>query len=161
LINEKKDRETFIFVHDQDIIIEFEKNNKFSSITNYKYVFLGFGDISLLSGTDIIIYAKDLPYNLELYPKMCAYSGWYVLYKNNFDLNEISYLSTFCDVIIGRGSGPYCFSHVKKNIFNENKTYISVCSDKNNGVIYQGKATNIWSNNYNQNEIIKLIKKEL
>ena len=40
------------------------------------------------------------------------------------DLNEISYISTFCDVIIGRFSGPYCFSCTKENILNFNKTFV-------------------------------------
>jgi hypothetical protein len=45
--------------------------------------------------------------------------------KTKSDLNEISYISTFCDIIVGRGSGPFCFTHVKDNLFNKNKTYIS------------------------------------
>ena len=32
------------------------------------------------------------------------------------DMNEIAYLSTFCDVIIGKSSGPHIYSHVKDNI---------------------------------------------
>lgn len=45
--------------------------------------------------------------------------------KTKSNLNEISYISTFCDIIAGRGSGPFCFAHVKQNLFNKNKTYIS------------------------------------
>lgn len=30
---------------------------------------------------------------------------------DGFDLNEISYLATKCDTIIGRKSGPFCFAH--------------------------------------------------
>jgi len=45
--------------------------------------------------------------------------------KTNSNLNEISYISTLCDIIIGRGSGPFCFTHVKENLYNKNKTYIS------------------------------------
>lgn len=32
------------------------------------------------------------------------------------DLLEISYLSRYCQIIIGRGSGPYIFSQIKDNI---------------------------------------------
>lgn len=42
-----------------------------------------------------------------------------------FDLNEISYLSTFCDVIVGRSSGPFLFSQTKGNWMNPNKTFLS------------------------------------
>lgn len=42
---------------------------------------------------------------------------------NGCDLNEISYLSTFCDIIIGRNSGPFCFSTTFNNLNNPNKTF--------------------------------------
>jgi len=40
------------------------------------------------------------------------------------NLNELSYLSTFCDVIIGRNSGPQVFSWTKENCFSD-KTNIT------------------------------------
>lgn len=39
------------------------------------------------------------------------------------DLNEISYLSNSCGLVIGRNSGPYCFSVTDVNINNPNKTF--------------------------------------
>lgn len=42
---------------------------------------------------------------------------------NRNDLNEISYLSKFCDLIIGRNSGPYCFCTVHENVMNYEKTF--------------------------------------
>ena len=75
--------QTFVFVHDQDIVEYYENIKKFNNIPNFKYVFLGNGSIEKIYGIDNLIIARDLPYNLENYPKMCAYSGWYVLYKNN------------------------------------------------------------------------------
>jgi hypothetical protein len=78
-----KQIDTYVFVHDQSIIIDYEKNNKFSGLSNYKYVFLGSADTSLLKKYDNIIIARDLEYNLEDYPKFTAFSGWYALLKNN------------------------------------------------------------------------------
>ena len=49
------------------------------------------------------------------------------------NLNEISYISLFCDIIVGRGSGPFCFTHVKENLLNKNKTYIVVCNTEREG----------------------------
>lgn len=43
----------------------------------------------------------------------------------DFDLNEISYLSTHCDIIIGRNSGPLCFCSTKENLNDSNKTFYS------------------------------------
>jgi len=42
------------------------------------------------------------------------------------DLNEISYLSTFCNIIIGRSSGPYCYTLTKSNFNDSNKTFIAI-----------------------------------
>ena len=44
--------------------------------------------------------------------------------KTKSNLNEISYISLFCDIIVGRGSGPFCFTHVPENLYNKDKTYI-------------------------------------
>lgn len=39
------------------------------------------------------------------------------------DLNEISYLSKFCSLIIGRNSGPYCFCTVEENVMDSEKIF--------------------------------------
>jgi hypothetical protein len=41
------------------------------------------------------------------------------------DLNEISYISTFCNLIIGRNSGPFCFTTTKDNVLTEGKKFFS------------------------------------
>jgi hypothetical protein len=43
---------------------------------------------------------------------------------NGCDLLEISYISTFCDFLIGRGSGPFCFTITKDNV--KNKHFIGI-----------------------------------
>jgi len=68
---------------------------------------------------------------------------------DNNDLNEISYLSTFCDVIIGKESGPFAFCTIKDNLMNENKTFINFC-DRSDWVWFPyGYCKYKWSNNYN------------
>lgn len=42
------------------------------------------------------------------------------------DINEIAYLSTKCDMIIGKNSGPYMFCHVSTNIQNPHKIFLSL-----------------------------------
>jgi len=44
---------------------------------------------------------------------------------DNFDINEISYLSTFCTVIVGRYSGPHTCSQVKQNLFDSTKKLVT------------------------------------
>lgn len=41
------------------------------------------------------------------------------------DLQEISYLSTYCDVIVGKNSGPYVFCETYDNYMDETKTFVS------------------------------------
>ncbi len=50
-----------------------------------------------------------------------------IIRKSEFDLNELSYLSTFCDVLIGRNSGPQTFAYVIENFLCPNKKNITIC----------------------------------
>jgi hypothetical protein len=90
---------TFIFVHDQKIVMDFINNNKFSSIQNLKYVFLGSSDISEIKHLSNVIIARDLPYNIERLPKLTSFTGWYALVKNN--LIKSNYVNLFeYDIIL-------------------------------------------------------------
>jgi len=40
-----------------------------------------------------------------------------IIKKDGCDLNENSYMSTFCDVIVGRLSGPHTYTYTKQNLF--------------------------------------------
>jgi len=78
------------------------------------------------------------------------------------DLLQISYISTKCDIIIGRASGPYCFSQVKENLMDPNKTFISFCDSYHEGKYYDKQNSKfIWSNNYNEENIIHIIRQNL
>lgn len=44
---------------------------------------------------------------------------------DGFDLNEISYLSLFCDTHIGRNSGPHVFAQVRENWLDPQKVTLS------------------------------------
>jgi len=78
------------------------------------------------------------------------------------DLNEISYLSTFCDIIIGRASGPYCFTITKENIKNTNKTYIFITSSYLDGIYTDFNACDkLWINNFDDELIYNLIDNKI
>lgn len=95
----KDDIQTFIFVHEQDIVAFYEKINKFKEIKDYKYVFLGNKNVDNIRDLENVIIARELENNLEEYPKMCAYSGWYVLFKNNIVTKDYVNLFEY-DVIL-------------------------------------------------------------
>jgi hypothetical protein len=42
-----------------------------------------------------------------------------------FDLNEVSFMSLFCDVLIGRNSGPHVYTQVLKNVSASAKKLLS------------------------------------
>ena len=77
------------------------------------------------------------------------------------NLLEISYLSTKCDIIMGRPSGPYIFTLIKDNIINSNKIFIgfSYC-EGDTIVIQETKSKSYWFNNFNE-EFIKTTIKSL
>ena len=80
-------------------------------------------------------------------------------YSNN-NLLEISYLSRKTNIIIGRASGPFCFTHIKDNINDENKIFICFASVENNCKWIPdkySKAKQYWSSNYSN--IIEYIEK--
>lgn len=94
--------DSFIFVHDQELILELEKQKNFSSLESYTYVFLGNGNTDKLEGIDVI-YANQEKNNLEDYKYLCAYSGWYLLWKNN--LINSQYVNLFeYDIKLGNFS---------------------------------------------------------
>ena len=84
-----------------------------------------------------------------------------IISKNNTDLNEIGYLSTFCDVIIGRSSGPYIYSMVEENLFDAKKTFLCFSDDQeianwsNDKELFSCKT--MWSNDYQKEKIIEKI----
>jgi hypothetical protein len=63
------------------------------------------------------------------------------------DLNEISYLSKFCDIIIGRGSGPFCFCETKDNYFDDKKRFIAITNSKTWGFWWYNHRNMVWTNN--------------
>lgn len=75
--------ESFIFVHDENIIIDYINAGKFNMLPNLKFVYLGSKSIDLILNIENVIIARDLEYNLEEFPKLTAFSGWYALWKNN------------------------------------------------------------------------------
>ena len=68
--------------------------------------------------TDHVAQKDDVPSNL---------TDLTVVYSDleDCDLREISYMSTFCDVIIGKNSGPFVFSEIHQNYMDSNKKFVS------------------------------------
>ncbi|MFA5153354.1 MAG: hypothetical protein WC554_12395 [Clostridia bacterium] len=65
-------------------------------------------------------YYKDIAFIVNIYS-----TDKIIRTDSGFDLNEISFLSKFCDVIIGRSSGPFLFTQTKENWMNPDKKFLS------------------------------------
>lgn len=89
----EKDIKTFIFVHDQQLIKKFEEVGKFKNFKNYNYVFLGKGHINEIENNKNVIISRNLDDNLEDYPKLTSFTGWYILWKHK--LIDTEYVNLF------------------------------------------------------------------
>lgn len=85
-----------------------------------------------------------------------------IICNNCNDLNENSYISTKCKVIIGRSSGSYTFSLVKENLLDKNKKFIVFCTNSGTGCWYcYEKCETIYSNRFDLGNIINVIDRVL
>lgn len=88
-----------------------------------------------------------------------------IIQKEGNDLNEISYLSTFCDLVVGRSSGPYIYAMVKENLFNPNKTFLCFSDDEEIAYWSDDRemfdCKTVWSNDYSEDSIISKITEQL
>ena len=85
---------TYIFVHDQNIILDFIKHNKFEKIKNLTYVFVGKNDSSLIKDLTNVIICNQLKYNIEEFPKLTSFTGWYSIWKNEL-YDDSEYINLF------------------------------------------------------------------
>jgi hypothetical protein len=75
-------------------------------------------------------------------------SDFVIKSKEPFDLTELSYLSLYCNTIIGRNSGPFVYAQVKENWFDPNKVFMSFTYTKIASTFVlspQVKAKKYWS----------------
>jgi hypothetical protein len=83
-----------------------------------------------------------------------------IIPRNN--LNEIIYISTFCDVLVSRMSGPGCAICTRENFFNQDVSFICLTDNQNLAHWYKnGTCKYDWTNDYSDKSIIEIIKKHL
>lgn len=76
------------------------------------------------------------------------------------DLNEISWLASECEYIIGRNSGPFCFMNTKKILNNANKKIISIGNNEKDSFIYNFpvKARYNFIHDNNITDVLDIVK---
>ena len=80
--------------------------------------------------------------------------------KLDCDLNEISYLSTFCDIIVGRPSGPFTFCVIKDN-FIKNKTFITISDNTYDRFYFESDADMLLLTEHTPNALISMLENKI
>lgn len=112
--------------------------------------------IFILSNRDMRTDAPNIVYSSD------------IIKKNGSDLNENSFLSLYCDTIIGKASGTFSFAMTQDNLFHRNTKFLAFCnlptssankfwlSDKLRDKVNY-RAQFIVSNEIDENTIFKII----
>lgn len=121
--------QTFIFVHDQEIVLDFIDAKKFQYLDGLTFVFVGNNPIDKIESIPNVIICRDLKYNLEDYPKLTSFTGWYALWKNNlvtsdkinlfeYDINVPDNLKNIIDDKLNNGCNILGYIPLGVNDFN-------------------------------------------
>lgn len=112
------------------------------------------------TNTKNIYFTDDIIQDTEEY---YLSAPWHDRPLNTCDLNEISYLSNFCSILIGKNSGPFVFCETKKNLMDVNKTIISFSKGPKESMsnLVHLKCKYILETNHNTSSIVSAIEKEL
>lgn len=98
--------QTFIFVHDQQIVLDYIAAGKFSDLPDVKYVFLGMRPTDQIGHLPNVIIARDLPDNIEHLPNLVAWTGWYALVCNDLIKTELVNLFEYDVNVVGKWQQP-------------------------------------------------------
>jgi hypothetical protein len=77
--------ESFITIHDQDLIFECEETGRFNDLTDYKYLFVGPRPVDKLPPAMLAktIISRDYAPHYEHYPHLYDFTGWYTLGRHD------------------------------------------------------------------------------
>lgn len=137
-----------------DVIIQLSDKYKYIDFICTKK-FITKNNSSNMYFTDDIIDDNDLHLQYPVF--------WHDRGKQNCDLNEISHLSTFCDLIIGKSSGPFVFSETKENYFSDSKSFINFCNEEEDSLYFNlnPKCKYFFIKNHNENNVYDVIDNSL
>jgi len=86
-----------------------------------------------------------------------------IIRASGSDLNENSYLSRFCHIIVGRESGPFEYCKVKQNLDDPHKTFICFTKNRHGANWYTGSvhARRVWSQATEADDVTQIIAAEM
>jgi len=92
------------------------------------------------------------------------FTGDIIKVEDGFDLNEIAYLSMFCDTFIGRPTGPFVFAQHKTNMADNKKAILGFSHHPNSltfALVFKTPIQKYWSNNTDTDLVTKNIQEVL
>lgn len=144
----RKKKNNFVLISNGDVFSNQSNNFDFNPLIDSvcdefkEFIFIATEDRGLVK--DNLVYTNDI-----------------IRADDGFDLNEISYLSTFVDTIIGRSSGPYVFAQVSENLYNNNKKFLSFTYHINASDLAMGiptPAKKYWSREFEFDRALNRVK---
>lgn len=78
----------FIVCHDQNIILEDIKSDKYKGLPSHRFLFVGNQETNLIEKLENVIVCRNLPGNIEQHPHLCSFTAWYCVSKNNLANQE-------------------------------------------------------------------------
>ena len=95
---------------------------------------------------------------IELSKENVAYTNDII--KLNSDLNEIGYLSKYCDIIVGRPSGPYCFC-MNKDTMIKNKTFLTISNNKYDCFYFESDVDMLFLDEHTSESLINMLENKI
>jgi hypothetical protein len=160
----------FVVCHDQDIIIDSLQKNKFSALTNYKFMFVGNKPTNLIDGIKNVIICNSLEFNIENYPKLCSFTAWYAVSKNNLSKKKYCCLLEYdvelsqdfheknLNAISNADVCSYSIELIDDPIFSKSTPWLDVFFKKyniNTSKIYEEKFWHCTTNFIVRNDILE------
>jgi hypothetical protein len=82
-------------------------------------------------------------------------------FAKKFDLIDISAFSQFCDVIVGKNSGPFTYAHTQQNVLDANKTFVSFSNLSRDNLLHDikdAKCTFVHSSTESHDEVLSILR---
>lgn len=74
--------DVIITVHDQQIIIDFEKFKKYRNLPKYRYAFVGNGEYDMIKNFSNVVVIREQKHNIEHYKNLVDFTAWYAVARN-------------------------------------------------------------------------------
>jgi hypothetical protein len=98
--------ETFIVVHDEQLLLDHERQGRFASLRRYRYLFVGMRSTELIGDREDVVVVRRLPDNIEEHANLLSFTAWYAIARNDLAVTRhvaiLEYDVTISDAFEGR-----------------------------------------------------------